>query len=252
MALSLNRRTSPGLDHTVWVLVAIAWGVALLLATTGADHTFRHDAVVGDGHLPPPGELVRFLGAWQVMTAAMMLPSSRPMVGLFRQVSRSRVAVTAFLSAYFAIWTGFAFVALASDAVLHDLVERSEWLHDRPSVITGSVLLLAGAFQFSPLKERCLHACRTPHAFLLRHYDRGIRPAWSLGVRHGLFCLGCCWALMLTMFGVGVSSLAWMAALTGVMLIEKTARWGRRLVPVTGVALVAWGGILLVLEGLLA
>lgn len=249
MSVSLNRRTSPRIDSTVWVVVAIAWVAALLFATTGTDHTVGHDAMLGDGHLPPPSELLRFLVAWQVMTAAMMLPSTRPMIGLFSQVARSRMAVATFLAAYFAVWTVFALLALAGDAVLHDLVERSHWLHHRPAVITGGVLIVAGAFQFSPLKDRCLQACRTPHAFLLRHYDRGLVPAWSLGVRHGLFCLGCCWALMLTMFGVGISSLAWMAALTGVMLIEKTTRWGRRLVPVVGAVLILWGGTLIVLEG---
>ncbi len=236
----------------VWIIIFLAWAAALRAASTGLDHSFGHDAIVGDGRLPPPGELLRFLSAWQVMTAAMMLPSSRPMVRLFSQVSTSRLAVTAFLTAYFAIWTGFAVVALAGDALLHDLVERSGWLHHHPSVITGGVLVLAGAFQFSPLKARCLQACRSPYAFLLRHYDRGVRPAWSLGVRHGLFCLGCCWALMLTMFGVGVTSLVWMVSLTAVMVVEKTAAWGRRLVPVTGSVLIIWGVILLLFRGLLA
>lgn len=244
MALSRTRRTMPGTDRLVWLVISIAWGAALLAVSRGADHAVGHDVLVGDGRLPPLGELLRFLGAWQVMTAAMMLPSSRPMVRLFSQVSRSAMAVTAFVSAYFAVWTAFALVALAGDAMLHNLVERSPWLHDHPAVITGGVLLFAGAFQFSPLKDRCLHACRTPYSFLMRHYGRGIGPAWSLGVRHGLFCLGCCWALMLTMFGVGVSNLAWMVVLTGVMVIEKTATWGRRLVPLTGATLMASGLVL--------
>lgn len=238
----------PGIDRIVWSVIVIAWATMFLAAATGADHTVGHDAVVADGQLPPPGELLRFLGAWQVMTAAMMLPSSRPMMGLFHQVSRSPGAVAAFLAAYFAVWTGFALVALAGDAVLHDVVERSRWLHDHPSVITGGVLVLAGAFQFSPLKDRCLQACRNPYSFLMRHYDRGIWPAWALGVRHGLFCLGCCWALMLVMFGVGVTNVVWMIGLTGVMVIEKTAAWGRRLIPVTGTVLIAWGLTLIVLS----
>src|SRR5690606_29214040 len=105
----------------------------------------------------------------------------------------------------------------------------------------GSVLLLAGGFQFSPLKEQCLSECRSPLGFLRRHYQRGLGAAWALGVRHGLFCLGCCWALMLVMFAVGVGSLVWMVGLTAVMVAEKTTRWGRRLAPVVGVALIALG-----------
>jgi predicted metal-binding membrane protein len=118
-------------------------------------------------------------------------------------------------------------------------------LDSRPQLIAGNVLIMAGTFQFSPLKERCLDACRTPMNFLWRYYGRGVKPAWILGIRHGLFCLGCCWALMLAMFAVGVGSVVWMAALTGVMTIEKSTRWGRRLVPWVGTILLLWGGLVL-------
>jgi predicted metal-binding membrane protein len=155
------------------------------------------------------------------------------------------MAMAVFLGAYFAVWTGFAVAALAGDAVLHRLVRNWAWLGDRPWLIAGTVLVLAGAFQFSPLKERCLDACRSPVGFLWRYYGHGAGAAWNLGVRHGLFCLGCCWALMLTMFAVGVGSLTWMAGLTGVMLIEKTSTQGRRLVPLVGAALVIWGVLVL-------
>jgi predicted metal-binding membrane protein len=154
-----------------------------------------------------------------------------------------------FLLAYFVVWTGFAVAALASDGLLHVLVERWRWLDTRPWLIAGSVLALAGAFQFSPLKERCLDACRSPLGFLWRYYRRGAWSAWRLGLRHGLFCLGCCWALMLVMFAVGLGNLVWMAVLTGVMVIEKTMPWGRRLVPVVGVVLLTWGGLVLVRPG---
>ncbi len=237
----------------IWTVVATAWGLALLSVATGYDRLLRHDAIIHAGSLPGPLAVLLFLVPWQVMTGAMMLPSSRPMVGLFAQASHRqacpRLALITFLAAYFAVWSGFALVALTGDAGLHHLVERWRWLDERPKLIGGTVLVLAGAFQFSPLKERCLDACRSPAGFLWRYYQRGVRSAWVLGLRHGLFCLGCCWALMLTMFAVGVGSLAWMSVLTGVMLIEKTARWGRRLVPLVGVALLAWGAIVLLQPG---
>jgi predicted metal-binding membrane protein len=111
--------------------------------------------------------------------------------------------------------------------------------------IGPAVLALAGAFQFSSLKDRCLDVCRHPGAFLLRHYERGTGGAFRLGSRHGLFCLGCCWALMLLMFSVGVANLWWMAVLALVMLHERTSAAGRRAVPVTGVALLGIAAVLL-------
>ena len=164
-----------------------------------------------------------------------MLPSSLPLVHLFVRASRGQdhpgLARVAFFAGYFAVWTWFALMALAGDAALHWLADQTAFLRERPWLIGGAVLLLAGAFQFSALKERCLRQCRLPFNFLQRHYRRGIPAAWDLGLRHGLFCLGCCWALMLTMFAVGVGNLAWMAGLTGVMVVEKTMPWGRRLAP---------------------
>ena len=107
------------------------------------------------------------------------------------------------------------------------------------------MLLLAGAFQFTPLKDACLRACRHPASFLRRHYRRGPGGAFALGARHGMFCVGCCWALMLVMFAAGAVSLIWMAALTALMVHEKTRPSGARTVPLTGVVLLAAGSTLM-------
>jgi predicted metal-binding membrane protein len=187
------------------------------------------------------------------MIAAMMLPTTLPMLWLFARVSsgqpRSGLLRAVFVAAYLMVWTGFAVLAFVFDAALHTLAVRAGWPGEHPAVIMGGALLLAGWFQFSRLKERCLEQCRHPASFLIRWYRHGLGPAWSLGVRHGLFCLGCCWALMLLMFAVGVAGVAWMALLTGVMLIEKTARWGKRLVPVVGLLLLLWGNLVLFQPG---
>ncbi len=241
-------------DAVIWAAAAIAWALALLFAALGRGNLLMdHDALFEDRTLGWPLAIVLFLATWQVMTAAMMLPSSLPMMQIFFRVSRRheepRLAFGLFLLGYFAVWTGFAVVALGGDAALHWLVDHWSWLAARPWLIGGTVLVLAGAFQFSPLKERCLNACRDPLAFLWRHYARGPGAAWWLGIRHGLFCLGCCWALMLTMFAVGVGSLAWMAGLTGLMVIEKTSPRGRRLVPVAGVTLIVWGVLMVIQPG---
>ena len=104
-------------------------------------------------------------------------------------------------------------------------------------VIGAATLALAGGFQFSPLKQCCLKQCRSPFSFFVRYYCKGVGGAWRLGLRHGVFCLGSCWALMLVMFGLGVGSLVPMVLLTGVIVVEKTFPGGRRLSPVIGVAL---------------
>lgn len=174
--------------------------------------------------------LVLFGLSWQTMVVAMMLPTSLPMIRLFRMTSSSQPApgcvLAVFLSGYALVWALFGFAALGGDLFLHRVEDSSAWLSARPWLIPASVLALAGLFQFSSLKDRCLQECRHPGPFLLRHYRRGPGAALELGLRHGLFCLGCCWALMLLMFAVGVANLTWMAALTALMVYEKTGQLG--------------------------
>ncbi len=239
----------PALDPVILGAVGVAWALMLALIALDQAALIEHDAIISNAGAAWPLAIAAFLVTWQLMTAAMMLPTSLPMVRAFavaiRRQPRPWLAMTAFLGGYFAIWSGFAVLALGSDAGLHWLVDRWAWLADRPWLITGGVLVGAGAFQFSPLKERCLAECSSPVQFLWRHYRPGIANAWRLGLRHGVFCLGCCWALMLLMFAVGVGSIAWMAALTAVMLVEKTSRYGRRLVPIVGIGLLVWGALIL-------
>jgi predicted metal-binding membrane protein len=253
MVETRNQEGASG-EVLIWGLVAGAWGLALLLVTLGhGDLLMNHDALIEGHAMPFPLALLVFFAAWQVMIIGMMLPTSAPMFGLFarasRQQARPGMARAAFLAAYFAVWTAFAAVALANDAGLHWLVDHWGWLDERQWLIGGTVLVLAGAFQFSPLKDHCLDACRNPMSFLWHHYGQGMRAAWSLGIQHGLFCVGCCWALMLLMFAVGVGSVSWMAWLTAVMIVEKTMPWGRRLVPGVGVTLLVWGVLVLLQPG---
>jgi predicted metal-binding membrane protein len=246
----------PGLDPVILAAVGAAWTLMLGLLVLDQAELIEHDAILAGTGAGGPLAIVVFLVTWQLMTAAMMLPTSLPMIRAFaipaRRQGRPRSAMAAFVAGYFAIWTAFALLALGGDAGLHWLVDRWAWLADRPWLISGGVLVGAGAFQFSPLKERCLAECRSPVQFLWRHYQPGVGNAWRLGLRHGVFCLGCCWALMLLMFAVGVGSIAWMVALTGIMLVEKTSRHGRRLVPIVGLALLAWGGLVLLRPGAVA
>jgi predicted metal-binding membrane protein len=209
---------------------------------TGAASLLHHDGLIEDG----PAvwiALPAFLLSWQLMLTAMMLPSSLPLIGLFARASakqpRPRAAMAGFLGGYAVIWTAFGALAFAFDVGVHAAVDASPWLQSHEWVLGAGVLVLAGAFQFSSLKYACLDKCRHPAQFMLRFYERGAGGGFRLGARHGLFCLGCCWALMLVMFSVGVASLVAMAALTVLMVHEKTQPRGRRVVPVAGATLIA-------------
>jgi predicted metal-binding membrane protein len=233
-----------GVPPVVLAGIAMAWLAALAAQATGAGSLLHHDALVEDG----PAvwlALPVFLVAWQVMIAAMMLPSSLPLARLFAAASagqpRPRAAMTGFLGGYALVWSGFGALAFTFDLGIHAAVDASPWLHEHEWLLGGSLLALAGAFQFTPLKDACLDKCRHPAAFMLRFYERGTAGGLRLGARHGVFCVGCCWALMLVMFAAGVASLVWMAPLTAVMIHEKTRPLGARAVPVTGAALLAAG-----------
>jgi predicted metal-binding membrane protein len=247
---SIPARASAGrVPPLILAAIAGAWALALAAEASGNGHALHHDALI-EGHLPYALGLLAFLVAWQAMVAAMMLPSSLPMVRVFAQAAagqpRPGRAMAAFLGGYALVWTAFGWLAFAGDTVVHGVVDATPWLKAHDWVIAGGTLALAGAFQFTALKDRCLEQCRHPGAFLLRHYRRGTGGAFDLGRRHGLFCAGCCWALMLLMFAAGVANLWWMAALTALMVYEKTGAGGRRAVPVTGVLLLAAGALVLV------
>jgi len=233
----------------VWATIVAAWILLFLEAASQGIHLFYPKLFAKDGSQQGGLKLLFTLLDWQVMIVAMMLPSSLPLIRLFFQISRHRLReeeqssslLLAFLLAYLSIWTGFALLAFFSASGVHYLLAPFSWWETHPNWFAGFILLLAGAFQFSPLKEQCLKVCRHPVSFLHHHYQRGLKAAWNLGLHHGLYCLGCCWVLMLVMFVAGVGHLAGMLLLTGVMAIEKTSPWSRTLVPVIGTGLIVWG-----------
>jgi predicted metal-binding membrane protein len=214
----------------VVLAIAGAWTVAIAAELSGTAARVHHDALLTGGAPTLVGALL-FLFGWQVMIAAMMLPSSLPLVRMFatataRLPDRGRV-LAAFLGAYALVWSAFGLAAFAGDGALHALVDASPWAREHEWAIGPSALLLAGAFQLSSLKDACLRACRHPASFMHRHYRRGTGGAFRLGLRHGAFCLGCCWALMLVMFAAGVASLVWMALLTALIGLGSTLLlWG--------------------------
>jgi predicted metal-binding membrane protein len=230
--------------------IAAAWVLAIAAEVSGRGAGLHHSALI-HSRLPLWAALAVFLVAWQGMIVAMMLPTSLPLIRLFGVVGaaqpRAGRAQAAFLGGYALVWTGFGAAAFLGDVGIHRGVHAWPWLAMHSWLIPGLTLAGAGTFQFSSLKERCLSVCRHPAAVLLRHYRRGAAAAVRLGLRHGLFCLGCCWALMLVAFAAGVSNLVWMAAFTAIMVFEKTGPGGDRgSIPIGAVLL--WLGVLVLLH----
>lgn len=239
---------SASLPAIIPAAIAAAWCLAIGAQLSGSAAFLHHDTLIERGPAPPVA-LALFVLAWLVMVAAMMLPSSLPLMRMFAVASanqpRSALMLAAFIAAYAAIWSAFGLAAFAGDVAVHRIVDRDAFLNAHPWIVSGGVLAVAGAFQFSALKDACLRACRLPANFLMRHYRRGLRAAFELGSRHGLFCVGCCWALMLISFAAGFASLWWMAGLTALMVFEKTASGGRAAVPVAGAILLVWSALVI-------
>ena len=198
--------------------------------------------------------LLVFVGGWTLMTVAMMLPTSLPLVTFFRALVRRRadggVLVAFVVVGYLVVWTLFALVVYGGDRGIHAAVDQVGWIDDNAWMIGAGTLLLAGLYQFSSLKYRCLDKCRSPFSFVMGHW-RGRRGRWDafrLGVDHGLFCLGCCWSLMLVLFAVGLGNLAWMLALAAVIGFEKNHPLGRRLSAPVGAALLVWAAVLVLVH----
>jgi predicted metal-binding membrane protein len=183
--------------------------------------------------------------AWVLMIAAMMLPTTYPLLALFRRIAAgradARMLVALVVAGFFVPWLAFGLAAHAVDSLLVTAASRLPAIAAYGWAFGAVVLAGAGAFQWSALKYRCLEECHSPFSFIsARWHGRSPRrEAWRLGFDHGLFCVGCCWALMLVMFVVGTASIGWMLALAAAMAAEKNLPWGRRLRAPLGVGLLA-------------
>ena len=201
---------------------------------------------------PPYALLV--LVMWVVMMAAMMLPTAAPTVLLVAALAWGRlgdsklVPATAMLFAagYLLAWCGFSLAATLLQWGLDEAGLLSERMAFGNAILAGAVLVGAGVYQLTPLKDACLRHCRSPSEFLLRHWRRGALGAVRTGVRHGLFCLGCCWMLTALLFVGGVMNVAWIGVIALFVLLEKTAPWGARTSRLSGLLLLLWGTISLV------
>jgi predicted metal-binding membrane protein len=205
--------------------------------------------------MPNDMPAVLFMGMWVTMMVAMMFPTIAPMVLAHRMVMRRRpggaLASVAFVGGYLAMWTVAGLMPLAAFVAFATLAPASS-LASRLPQIAGATLIVAGLYQFTPLKAVCLRACRNPFDFITNH-DFGAGPFndFRAGVSHGAFCLGCCWALMAVLLVVGLMNLAWMAALAVVFLAEKNWKHGVGLTRIAGTVVAVLGIVVLVDPGLL-
>ena len=185
---------------------------------------------------------------WFVMMVAMMLPSAAPMILTFAAIQRRRkaqggsmVSTGVFIAGYLLVWAAFSLLATSAQYGLERAALVSPMMGKAAPWLGAALLVGAGLFQFAPLKDVCLDKCRSPIGFIMTEWRDGARGALVMGLRHGAFCTGCCWALMALLFVGGVMNLLWVAALALFVLIEKVVPAGGRLGKAGGVLLVAWG-----------
>ncbi|MGH7325078.1 MAG: DUF2182 domain-containing protein [Candidatus Rokuibacteriota bacterium] len=189
---------------------------------------------------------------WAVMMVAMMTPAAAPMILMFATIHRRRsaegrpaVPTAIFVLGYLVVWTIYSIVAALAQSGLHAAALLSPAMAATSPLLAGGLLVAAGVFQWTPLKRACLAACRSPLSFLMTGWREGRGGAFLMGLRHGLYCLGCCWALMALLFVAGVMNLLWVVAIAVAVLVEKVVPRGDLVGRLAGVALVA-AGVLLV------
>ena len=220
-------------------------GLLTALAAIGWWSTADRMRGMDDGPWTALGTLGWFLGVWVVMMAAMMFPSLAPTVALYARMTRDRAAPLLFSAGYLVTWAAagaaaFA-IARAGGAIAGDVLSwdrAGRW-------VAGATLVAAAAYELTPLKEVCLGKCRSPLGFLLGAWRGGLTGSLQMGIRHGAWCVGCCWALMAALFALGVMSIVWMAFVAALIAAEKTLPWRRVATYGTAGVLLALGLLLL-------
>ncbi len=172
---------------------------------------------------------------WAIMMVAMMTPSASPMILTFATLQRKRreqmqpyVPTSTFITGYLLVWAGFAALATTAQWGLHSAALLSPMMQSSNALLGGTILLAAALFQLTPVKYACLTSCQSPFSFIMSHWREGTGGALRMGLRHGAYCVGCCWALMALLFVTGVMSLAWVGVIAVFVLLEKMAprvRW---------------------------
>src|SRR5215207_5440380 len=229
-------RARLGLIALLFALAAIAWW-----------STADRMAGMDEGPGTALGALGWFLGVWVVMMAAMMLPSAAPAVSLYARMSgrRGPTAPLVFAAGYLMTWAAAGVLAYGLFELGRTLLgEQLAW-DEVGRWVAGGTVIVAAAYELTPLKDVCLAKCRSPLGFLVGSWRGGLSGALNMGARHGAWCVGCCWALMASLFALGVMSLAWMAFVAALIALEKTLPWGRSITYATALLLLVLGIVLI-------
>lgn len=244
-SLLLRDRWLIGGALAVTVALCWAWIVPMAHDMYGSMRGPSAWMMTGTWDLP---HLALLFAMWVAMMAGMMLPSAAPTLLLYAGVirkspegARARVYVYAFAAGYLLVWTGFSLIATALQRLFSHWLLLSPMMQAEQRVFGGILLMVAGLYQLTPFKRTCLESCRSPAAFIVRHWKRGATGGFRLGLAHGAYCLGCCWALMLLLFVGGVMNLWWIGALTVFVLLEKLAPLGAQGGRLSGLLILALG-----------
>jgi len=233
-------------------LSALAWTYLVVMARQMAvgDMTLMGMGTMTMSQMP--WSLLTFLLMfimWSVMMVGMMVPSAAPMILLFARVQRRKLAdqaptarIAAFTTGYLLVWTSFSLIATGLQWTLTELRLLSPMMESTSQFLAVGVLLAAGIYQLTPLKLACLKQCQSPIGFLTMHWKDGISGSLSMGIEHGMYCLGCCWLLMALLFVGGVMNLIWVAVIATFVLLEKVAPKGEIIGRVGGVLLIVFAG----------
>jgi predicted metal-binding membrane protein len=224
-------RSTPTLPAVI--RLGLIFGLVLLAALSWA---LTDDRMAGmdAGPATELGGLGWFLGVWVVMMAAMMFPSIAPMVLMYARVQEGRRergkespagATATFVAGYLVSWAGAGLVGYAIVELVRGLDPAFLAWDEAGQYVAGGVIVGAALYQLTPLKDVCLRHCRGPLAFILHHWHDGRRGALRMGIEHGGFCVGCCWALMAALFALGVMSIGWMAFIAALIALEKLLPW---------------------------
>ena len=237
-----SRRAFPWTTAVIWTAALAGW-LLLLWGATNMSSPLAQLMMP----ITPAWSLANWLAVfamWSVMMAAMMLPSATPIVLTFAALNRKRgedARSLSFVAGYLVLWTAFGAMAVTAQWALQSVGLLSPMIVSNSAWLSGALLFIAGVFQFTPLKHACLRACRSPLGFLMSEWQEGLVGAWRMGIRHGLYCLGCCWALMALLFVGGVMNILWIAALAALVAIEKLAPKGEQVAQLLGVLMIGAG-----------